>query len=61
MKLLETYYEKIGFDPESEYSIVPCIKNEYLNPKFDPFEQLRIKLMIYTLKVKYNLPGNVSV
>ena len=36
-------------------SIAPCAKNKYLDPNFDPFEDLKQRLMLKALMEKHNI------
>jgi hypothetical protein len=62
--LLDTCVKKsLGYDVKEahKWSIVPCAKNQYLDSEYDAFEELRIRMMMHTLKIKYNLPSEAPV
>jgi hypothetical protein len=47
--------KSVGYDMEAaeKYSIVPCAQNSYLREDYDPFEQLRIDLLMMSLEKTY--------
>jgi hypothetical protein len=38
-----------------KYSIVECAHNEFLDPEYNPFTELELRLMVNALKTKYNI------
>ena len=56
--LLDVCVKKsLGYDPVKarKYSIVECANNEFLDPDYDPFDDLRLRLMFLGLKEQYSL------
>lgn len=59
--LLDVCVKKsLKWDPvEAEkWSIVPCAKNEFLDPEYDPFKMLEFQLMANTIREKYGITGD---
>lgn len=52
----------LRYDPiqAEKWSIVPCAKNEYLDPEYDPFKMLEFTLMAYTLRQKHGVTADIE-
>ena len=51
--------ESLGItNEESKYSILPCADNDYLNPEFDPFQDLEYRLLMKRLLTKYGIEAS---
>lgn len=48
--------KSLGYDPnDDKYSIMECLKNQYLHPNYDPFEMLSFDLLALTIRAKYGI------